>query len=106
MDLLSVMDVLEAFRDLNPTMQMQTAASFVYVANNDGKATLKELATLLGVSQATASRSILVYRKEAKPGVPGFDFIDYQEDPNDRKRKLLYLTPKGKRFAKKLEKIN
>lgn len=105
MELHRSMKLVEVFRELNPKMALQAMTTFLYVAQNDGTGTMKELAELMDVSQGSATRNVQIFLKKNRHGEAGFDMLDYREDPEHRSRKLLFLTPKGKDFARKLNNL-
>lgn len=99
--MMKAMRLLEEFRKLDPEMQMQTAQAFIYVAIHPGT-TMKQLGDALGISQASCSRNIAALSKWHRLDRPGHDLVVAQEDPAERRRKIVTLTPKGKRIAKAL----
>jgi len=95
---------LEEFRKFDPEMQMQTAATLLLVAMRPG-ITTKELTGKLGISQASCSRNVAALSKMTRHGEPGPDLIVAEEDPRERRRKVMRLTPKGQRVAESLSRL-
>lgn len=95
---------LEEFRKFDPEMQMQTAATLLIVAMRPG-ITTKELTGKLGISQASCSRNVAALSKLTRHGEPGPDLIVAEEDPHERRRKVMRLTPKGQRVAESLARL-
>jgi DNA-binding MarR family transcriptional regulator len=87
--------------DRNPGMPIQMAAVFLYVAMHDG-CTMKQIAEVLGLSQASASRNCQALGKYQKQGKLGYDLVETVDDPAERRRKIVKLTRKGKRLAARL----
>lgn len=96
---------LEAFREGTDTkdLPIQTLLMFLAVSEN-GKHTVEELRKRVPeLSTAAVSRnlSILcgtsVVRKDG-----GLDLCEYEEDPMDRRYKLIKLTKKGKDLREKM----
>jgi DNA-binding MarR family transcriptional regulator len=84
--------LVEAFRqELDPELSTQTVSAFLYIALNPGM-TVKDLEVKLGMSDAAASRN--AWRLVSK-NQRGFGVVEYRDDPEDRRRKELHLTPKG-----------
>ncbi|HLZ66230.1 MAG TPA: MarR family transcriptional regulator [Aliidongia sp.] len=99
-----VVRVLEEFRRLDPDLPIQYALSFLTIAQREGMS-MGELAQHLGIAQSSASRNIAALSKWHSFGKAGHDLVEAHEDPRERRRKLVQLTPKGKRLVKILEAI-
>jgi len=93
--------LLEEFRKVDPDMPIQMAAAFLVVANNEG-VTMKELGDKLGISQSSCSRNVAALSKVHRLNKPGHDLVYAIEDPAERRRKIVFLTPKGKRVAESI----
>ena len=56
------------------------------------------------MSQSLCSRTVAALSKWQRRGTPGLDLIEAIEDPRERRRKIMYLTPKGRqRMTRALE---
>lgn len=98
--------VLEAFRELDPDLPIQYAVSFLTIARaDDGGISVGELAKRLGIAQSSASRNIAALSAWHSFGKPGLDLVESREDPRERRRKIVTLTPKGAALALRLEGI-
>lgn len=95
---------LEEMRKLDPEIQAQTISCFVTVAMHPG-ITMKDLGERVGISQASTSRNIAALSKVHRLNRPGHDLVTATEDPVERRRKVVYLTDKGKRVAESLKDI-
>lgn len=93
--LAKVTAIVRAFQQLNMELPMQQAAALLYIAANEGCMVL-DMANATGMTQSAASRNIAALGKWARYGKPGLELIRTEEDPMERRRKLLYLTPKGR----------
>ena len=101
----SLLKVIERFREIDGEMQAQAIAVLLKVAKNPLPLKMAEIAEELGLSQSTISRNVAYLgdwnrRKEA-----GHKLLEAYEDPAERRRKLVRLTAKGKRFVKSLNEI-
>lgn len=101
----SLLKVVERFREIDGEMQAQAIAVLLKVAKNPLPLKMAEIAEELGLSQSTISRNVAYLgdwnrRKEA-----GHKLLEAYEDPAERRRKLVRLTAKGKRFVKSLNEI-
>ena len=101
----SLLKVVERFREIDGEMQAQAIAVLLKVAKTPLPLKMAEIAEELGLSQSTISRNVAYLgdwnrRKEA-----GHKLLEAYEDPAERRRKLVRLTAKGKRFVKSLNEI-
>jgi DNA-binding MarR family transcriptional regulator len=96
-----LINALEKFRDLEPTMSLPSVLAFLYVARR-GVCGQKEIEQELRLSNAAASRNIGFWTEFKVYEKAGKDFLFRYEDPMDRRSKLLRLTPEGEAFYKDL----
>lgn len=94
--------VLEEFRKVDPEMQMQAAAVFLAVASRDDAITMTELREAVGISQSSVSRNVAALGQINRLHGPGFNLLEAREDPEERRRKIVALTPKGRTLARAL----
>lgn len=99
-----VVHVLEAFRTLDPDLPIQYALSFMTIAHSEG-ISIGELAERLGIAQSSASRNVAALSKWHSFGKAGLDLVQAQEDPRERRRKIVTLTDKGRAFLEDLRAI-
>jgi DNA-binding MarR family transcriptional regulator len=92
------MNLIREFRKFDSEMPMQMASVFLRVAMQPG-ITIKELMTLEDISQSSASRNVAALSDWNRAHKPGHGLIKAVEDPYERRRKIVDLTPKGKRVA-------
>lgn len=95
---------IEEMRKVDPEMQAHTINIFLTVCMRPS-ITMKELCTILGVSQATMSRNIAAMGKVHRLNRPGYDLLIATEDPVERRRKIVNLTPRGMRIKNALDEI-
>ncbi|WP_019025376.1 MULTISPECIES: MarR family winged helix-turn-helix transcriptional regulator [unclassified Thioalkalivibrio] len=100
----TIAKVIHEFRKHDPQMPMQTAAIFLEVAARPG-ITMKDLGSRLGVAQSTCSRNVSALSRMSRNDNPGLDLVEAREDPSERRRKQVWLTPKGKLLALSLEDV-
>lgn len=93
--------VLEALRKLDPDMPIQYALSFLTLAQNEGMS-MGELSARLGIAQSSASRNVAALSRWHSFGKPGHDLVVAEEDPRERRRKLVRLTEKGHALIEEL----
>lgn len=93
--------LLEEFRKIDPVMQMQQALTFLMVAEaGEEGLPMLELQRRLGVSSSTASRNASALSKVhwRDPSKEGYDLATREENPLDRRNKVLRLSARGKRI--------
>mgnify|MGYP004448671141 CR=1 FL=1 len=98
------LEFLKAFRELGRDMPIQMAVVFLNVANAEG-ISMTELYKSSGISQASCSRNVAALSKLHRLDKPGLDLVFTKEDPQERRRKIVFLTPKGKLLAEKISKL-
>lgn len=98
------LQIIEEFRKIDPEMRLQMVATFMTVANEEG-ITMKELGARLGISQSSCSRNVAALAQQHWLNKPGHDLLIATEDPDERRRKILKLTAKGRRVAEAISKI-
>lgn len=103
-EIATVTRVLEAFRTLDPDLPIQYALSFMTIAQNEG-ISIGELADRLGIAQSSASRNVAALSRWHSFGKAGLDLVSAQEDPRERRRKVVALTDKGRAFLDDLRGI-
>lgn len=97
----SLMSALTELRDLDMDMPIAQALSLLLIAKHEGLS-LSELAKKAGVGMASASRYVAAFGKPPKAGAKGHGLVTAVEDPNERRKKIINLTPKGRTFVAKL----
>ncbi|MFG1488107.1 MarR family transcriptional regulator [Oceanospirillum sp. HFRX-1_2] len=98
---IKILHVITELRHIGPDMPIQTAATFLSVANEEG-ITMKRLSEKLGISQSSVSRNVAALSKTHRLNKPGYDLLYAMEDPTERRRKIVRLTPKGRLLADKI----
>ena len=94
------------FRKLDNEIQAQTVQTFLAIAMyKTEKVPMSDLSTLLGIRQASCSRNVAFFTDWTRKKVKGPNLFGSKEEPMERRRKLVYLTPKGKQFYITLENI-
>jgi DNA-binding MarR family transcriptional regulator len=90
-----LMAAIEIARAEDPVMPIQMLQTFLAVARQPG-ITMQQLGEILKTSQASCSRNVAALGKWHKFGEPGLDLVEAVEDPVERRRKIMFLTPKGR----------
>lgn len=95
-------NVLNEFTSVDAEFPLQWAVVFLEIAQNEGAA-LKDIAEETGISMSVMSRTIGAlsnYRRMGKP----YGIVIVKAAKDDRRRKELFLSAKGKRLMEKLSK--
>lgn len=92
-----VLEVLEAFRDRDQGILLNSIVAFLYVAENEGIG-VKELAYLCRLNEATASRSVRALAAADAPGAlpPALGLVVLSQNPRDARGRLISLTEEGR----------
>lgn len=96
-----LIQALEELRDLDADMPIAQALSLLLIAKNEGMS-LKDVAQQAGVGMASASRYVAAFGRPVKEGAKGHGLVAAVEDPEERRKKIITLTPKGRTFVNKL----
>jgi DNA-binding MarR family transcriptional regulator len=90
-------------------MTIGEAFSLLVIASGESKDGAGITVTELGVrgkfALSSASRYVGSLGKEDRHGKPGAELITAPRDPNDDRRKILRLTPKGHRMVDEITNI-
>lgn len=97
----SIFSILQELRELDADMPMNQAVCFAWIALNEGR-TQVELRQDLDMASSTSSRSLAALSKVHRLGKPGLNLIEWVENPEDRRAKLLFLTVQGRHLVDKL----
>lgn len=102
----TMFEFIKEFRKIDSEMQAQTIQTFLVVAMDvKNSFQMTELSERLGISQASCSRNVSAFLNTNRKRKKGPGFLITKEDPEERRRKIVSLTPKGKSFYKDLENI-
>jgi DNA-binding MarR family transcriptional regulator len=82
------------FRKYDPEMPIQQAVLLLLVFLTPG-ISMKDLSESAGLAQSSVSRSVAALSKVHRLGKPGLDLVVAEEDPAERRRKIVRLTRRG-----------
>lgn len=97
----AVLSIVEAFREIAPTMEIQRATILLLVAKTPGISS-REIQEFTGLSSTAISRNVIGLGSPRRVGVSGLGLIQELDDPHDSRRKLYSLTPKGWAFINRV----
>ena len=94
----STIQIIRVLRAIDSEMPVQMAHCLMEVALNPGMG-MRALEQATGLSQSSASRNIQTLGKWHRDKRPGYDLVETVEDPEDTRRKIMFLTPKGRQLV-------
>ena len=95
----SLISVLKKLREVNPQFTLTNALTFLVIARDESaKVSQSELCREFRVVDATVSRMVRALTPEGERGKPGLGLVELEQDPNDKRRKIIRLTPEGERL--------
>ncbi len=89
---------VELFRTIDPEIQAQAIAVFCVVARNGHPVPMGEIKRQLGIAQSSVSRNVALLGERNRHGRDGPDLVQSWENPDNRREKLVELTPAGHRL--------
>jgi len=99
---------LEQFRAINPNMPVQQVQTFLYVCKHEqdeGGCNVRDLATALDYSLASASRNIAAFSEVTRHKKQGPNLLEAREDFYNRAYKRISLTEGGRRLRNTLQEL-
>lgn len=103
-ELHTLMMLADAIRLIDDNMPLQTLAVFVAVAQHE-PISISALGEMVGLAQSSASRNVAALSERHWLKRPGANLVMFESDPADIRRKLVQLSPKGRRVIDQLVNI-
>jgi DNA-binding MarR family transcriptional regulator len=97
----TILSLLGQLRALDPDMPMAQAYCLFLISRDEGLS-LKELAHRADIGMASASRYVSQFGESVVPGRKGLGLVLAKEDPLERRKKIITLTPKGRQVVGKI----
>jgi DNA-binding MarR family transcriptional regulator len=88
--------MLKALREIDSYIPTQTAECLLVVAAHPG-ITMQKLSEETGLAQSSCSRNVAMLSKYHRLGKAGYDLVEAVDDPNERRRKIVFLTKNGQK---------
>lgn len=96
-------DLFRRLQELHPEMPLGMAYSFFVIASKDSEGvSLTDLANRVSIGLASASRYVAALGVADRRRDPGLGLVEAREDPLERRKKIIKLTPKGRAFINKV----
>lgn len=96
-----VSSLFQAFRQLDSTMPLQLAYTFLLCATHEGES-VGDIARRAGFAISTSSRHILDLGEYDRQKNPGYGIVETRIDPMELRRKTVHLTPKGRNLLNQI----
>lgn len=96
MQLNEALKLVQGIRQIDPEMPLQQAHCFLIIAEAEEGLSLSDIARKANIGLATASRYVAALGKLNRHREEGLQIIEAFEDPMERRKKIIRLTPKGK----------
>lgn len=93
-DLMAMDAVYKAIQEIGENIPPQRVQILLELARRPNM-TSKELCEAIGVAQASISRNLDALGEEDRHGNPGLGLVETERDPNETRRRIARLTPKG-----------
>jgi DNA-binding MarR family transcriptional regulator len=95
-------NILQELIAIDPEFPIQWVTVFAEIAAEEG-VSLKDISERTGISMSVMSRTIGALSNARRMGKP-YGLVVVKHAKDDRRRKELYLSAKGKKLVEKLEK--
>jgi DNA-binding MarR family transcriptional regulator len=92
---------IKEIMDINPSMPVSQVYVLTTVALNEGKS-LIELSRQTGIRHATMSRYLLDLSDKLRTGDEGYKLVNRDIDPEELRRNMYTLAPKGRFLFRKI----
>jgi DNA-binding MarR family transcriptional regulator len=105
-ELNSIITALRRFNQFDPKMQVSTILTFLECAKAERRnedISVQDIERLVGLKSGTASRNVYYWADGHKDMTGGHQMITVTMNSEDRRRRDLRLTAKGKTFINQLE---
>lgn len=102
MDTRKALRLLAEVQKIDPEMPLQQLMCLLVVAQEPDGMSLTDIANKVGISLPTASRHVGSLGKINRKKEEGLNLLEAFEDPLERRKKIVRLTPKGKTAVRKI----
>lgn len=93
---------IQGVSKLESEMPLQQLHCLLVIAQSEEGLSLTDLAQKVGIGLATASRYVAALGKQNRHREEGLLLVEAFEDPMERRKKIIRLTPKGRIAVQKL----
>jgi DNA-binding MarR family transcriptional regulator len=100
--MIKLQNLLEALIEIDPEFPIQWVTVFAEIASEEG-ISLKDISDRTGISMSVMSRTIGALSNARRMGKP-YGLVTVKSAKDDRRRKELFLSVRGKKLLERLEK--
>lgn len=112
MNITAIQQFVRFMETLDPNLTMQQVQIFLAVVNSpslekDGYVPLSKIVETTDYTVAAVSRTMVFFGPHMKPNkrTPGLNLIERREDPDNNRKKNLFLTQRGKLVVQQLKEL-
>lgn len=102
MPLVDCLKFIQGVARIEAEMPLQQLHCLLLIAQAEEGLSLTDLSKKAGIGLATASRYVSALGKQNRHREEGLLFVEAFEDPMERRKKIIRLTPKGRATINKL----
>lgn len=103
-DIPQIQQIVRLFREQQNEMPMQQADVLLTIARRPGL-TMAELSEETNLAQSSCSRNVAALSDYHRLGSPGLGLVEAVIDPRNPRRRMMFLTAKGKVFVTHLMRV-
>jgi DNA-binding MarR family transcriptional regulator len=96
-----LLQVLSTLRNSGEQMPLQMAHVYCVIMARPG-ITMAQLGEAVGLSQSSCSRNVAALGEWHRLGKPGYGLVETASDPQEGRRLIMFLSPKGRQIARQL----
>lgn len=101
MDIGDAVELVYRLRQMSGDMPIAQAYCLLLIAMYEGLS-VKDIAERADIGMASASRYVSMFSNWNRPGEAGLGLVEAVEDPMERRKKIVRLTPKGRSAMSKI----
>lgn len=91
----------KVIREVDAQLPAQSLHVLFCIARNPG-ITMQGIAENTGLGLSSVSRNIMALGQWHRAGKPGYNLVEAVDDPVERRRKIVFLTQRGREFVRDL----
>jgi DNA-binding MarR family transcriptional regulator len=102
----ALLQALHLIKGLDARVSVNEVIAYLYAAENEGL-TVQDMATVAGMTQSTASRSLRALGPADSPWSqpPALGLVEAYLNPHDARSHVICLTPAGRELRERLDAI-
>ncbi len=97
----TLVHIQQTFREMNEAIAPQQIEILFEIASQPGL-TQQELANRTGMALSSISRNLMALGEWNRSGKPGLSLIETADDPEERRRHIAFLSPKGRSLVHRI----